>query len=70
MSAVARINRRSDGEENEDCLIEVKEEVAASGEGGIDMVDKKHVTGAGAKSSERSDQQNFSTTVFNVEKNC
>ena len=40
LSAVARINRRSDGEENDDCWIYVKEEVAASGEGGIDMVTK------------------------------
>ena len=40
LSAVASINRRSDGEENDDCLIDVKEEVAASGEGGIDMVTK------------------------------
>ena len=56
MSAVARINRRSDGEENEDCLIEVKEEVAASGEGGIDMVDKKR--NRCKQFGERSDQQN------------
>lgn len=55
MSAVASINRRSDGEENDDCLIEVKEEVAASGEGGIDMVDKKR--NRCEQFGERSDQR-------------